>query len=405
MLRFHFPLFIALCLAAGVAYSQDGGDRGRYDPAERLRALDTNGDGKLEPSELPERFRPFIERRLRDAGMDPNKPVEVETYLGLMRGDRGSRDDNDDDDRRDRSRRDDDNRRSQRRSDEEIPLVPGFGEEFERTPVPGFGIASGDGAGKSRNQGVTLEERYHEKIVAYADSILRRYDRNRDGFLSQDEWSRGRWRSPRPEESDLNRDGRLAREELCERVKGYDDFKGLNASSSSGASRSSASSSDDRGKYLNYAKGLMSRYDRNDNGVLDENEWKTMSQYHQGADADGDKRITTDELADRLAQYGKSGSSSTTSSGRSSSSSSSQGDRDSYRASGGGSGYNARDAKDRLPKGLPSWFAEKDTNDDGQIAMAEYASTWNDERIEEFQSYDANADGLITPEECLDSKR
>ncbi len=329
MPRFYLPLAIVLCLAAGVAYSQDRGDR---------------------------------------------------------------------------SRRDDDNNRSQGRNDEEIPLVPGFGVEFERTPVPGFGIAAGDAAGQSHNQGVPLEDRYHEKIVDYADLIVRRYDGNRDGFLTQDEWSRGRWRSPRPEESDLNRDGRLSREELCERVKGYDDFKGLSASPSRGSSRSPASSSDDRGKYLNYAKGLMTRYDRNDNGVLDESEWKTMSRYHQGADANGDGRITTDELADRLAQYGKSGSSGSTSSGRSSGSSSSQGDRNSYRASGG-SGYTARDAEDRLPKGLPSWFAEKDANGDGQIAMAEYASTWSDDKIEEFQDYDANADGIITPEECLGAKR
>lgn len=56
---------------------------------------------------------------------------------------------------------------------------------------------------------------------------------------------------------------------------------------------------------------------------------------------------------------------------------------------------------ERLPKGLPAWFLEKDRNEDGQIAMAEFSNQWDDAKAAEFQGFDLNKDGLITPEECL----
>ena len=48
---------------------------------------------------------------------------------------------------------------------------------------------------------------------------------------------------------------------------------------------------------------MVSRYDENKNGVLEENEWKRMSGYHHQADTNGDKVITRDELVDRLAAF------------------------------------------------------------------------------------------------------
>jgi len=55
----------------------------------------------------------------------------------------------------------------------------------------------------------------------------------------------------------------------------------------------------------------------------------------------------------------------------------------------------------RLPDGLPGWFAEKDKDGDQQVSMAEYSGTWSTELIAEFESFDLNGDGLITPQECL----
>jgi hypothetical protein len=56
---------------------------------------------------------------------------------------------------------------------------------------------------------------------------------------------------------------------------------------------------------------------------------------------------------------------------------------------------------ERLSKDLPDWFREKDTNGDGQVDMAEYASEWTAALVEEFNRYDLNHDGVITQAECL----
>lgn len=68
------------------------------------------------------------------------------------------------------------------------------------------------------------------------------------------------------------------------------------------------------------------------------------------------------------------------------------------------SGYRFGSAWDRLPDGLPEWFRERDENQDGQILMVEFAKSWTDELAAEFFSFDLNQDGVITPQECLDTK-
>ena len=57
--------------------------------------------------------------------------------------------------------------------------------------------------------------------------------------------------------------------------------------------------------------------------------------------------------------------------------------------------------RERLPKGLPDWFLEKDVHGNGQVTMAEYTEHWTAEAAEEFAKYDLNHDGIITAAECL----
>jgi hypothetical protein len=57
--------------------------------------------------------------------------------------------------------------------------------------------------------------------------------------------------------------------------------------------------------------------------------------------------------------------------------------------------------KERLAKGLPDWFLDKDADGDGQIGMAEFASRWTQDAAAEFDRYDLNHDGIITAAECL----
>ena len=57
--------------------------------------------------------------------------------------------------------------------------------------------------------------------------------------------------------------------------------------------------------------------------------------------------------------------------------------------------------KERLPKGLPDWFLQKDADGDGQVLMAEFATDWTPGAAAEFARYDLNRDGIITAAECL----
>jgi len=64
-----------------------------------------------------------------------------------------------------------------------------------------------------------------------------------------------------------------------------------------------------------------------------------------------------------------------------------------------------RTAQERLPPGLPPWFLQRDRNRDGQVTMAEYGSRWTEALVAEFNQFDANRDGIITPKECLGATR
>lgn len=376
--------------------------RGGFDFASRLREMDANGDGRLSDDEMSERARGFIYRIAERADLDRSRPLSIDE-LARSISSRWTRrdDDDDDDDDRDDDRRDRD-RRSSGSDADKVPLVPGFGVDLQLPAVPGFGDVVDGGV---RGQGVPLEDRYGDEVVRFADRILDRYDRDDSGVLERDEWSRGRWRTP-PETSDLNKDGKLTREELCERVKDYDGLRGSSSRNSNGSSRGSRANDDDRDRYRRYAESLLRRYDENDSGVLEENEFRRMSSYHRGADANGDNVITQGELADRLASYGRDGGSSER---RRSSGIREAAAGESYivtgeRLEGGRKTYRARTPTERLPQGLPDWFLRNDANGDGQIFMAEYAVSWTDEKLREFQNLDANGDGLITPEEYMSAE-
>jgi hypothetical protein len=56
---------------------------------------------------------------------------------------------------------------------------------------------------------------------------------------------------------------------------------------------------------------------------------------------------------------------------------------------------------ERLPEGLPDWFARDDANGDGQVSMSEFTHDWTPTKAAEFTRYDLNGDGIITTDECL----
>lgn len=173
-----------------------------------------------------------------------------------------------------------------------------------------------------------------------------------------------------------------------------------------------------------YAQSLLRRYDENKNGVLERNEWQNMRGSPEKGDRNNDGVITQEELVARLLDFSE--QSSASSGGLGSSSPNSGASGSSYRPSGGGppSGSSSSSSRsttstrspersrvrfltplERLPKGLPDWFVQKDADGDGQISMAEFATEWTDTKAAEFEKYDLNHDGIITPEECLQAEK
>lgn len=149
------------------------------------------------------------------------------------------------------------------------------------------------------------------------------------------------------------------------------------------------------------ATDTVKKNDKNSNGILEGDELDNL-RMSRGADTNGDGKITYDEL---VAFY--SPKPSTTNSPRPAA----QPQPDSHETTTATSNgkdqrklvntsrksYRFKSTKDRLS----SWrFSSRDSNGDGQVSMHEYASSWNDRTAAEFQRYDHNNDGMITPDEA-----
>ncbi len=438
-------------------FGGSGGPGGRGGTEEMLRNLDLNKNGMLDPNEMEGPAKFFVPRLASEAGLDPSQPMAIDQLIAArekMRASGGSpfgggpgggpgggfapggpmgpggsergREDRDrEKDRekdRDRESRSGESSNSGSRSQAaEKPLVPGFGEDMTIASVPGFGGPEGPVAGLGGR----------DKAEEYASDLLKRYDKNKDGAIDSEEWKDGRW-SPEPTESDTNRDGKLTRDELLARYARKNPPK--SASTSGGSSSSTAapmggdgSSADPDGKLLRFAESMMSRYDENKDGILQKEEWSNMRGDPAAADKNKDGLITKEELAERLASYGGGGPGSGGPGGGGPGGGwggGREGRDGGGREGGGGGGFGSSGASSkgstkttggkvykftsptaRLPKGIPTWFTRNDANGDGQIVMSEFSTTWSDSKVSEFNKYDINGDGLITPDEVLEADK
>lgn len=151
------------------------------------------------------------------------------------------------------------------------------------------------------------------------------------------------------------------------------------------------------------ARETISRYDRDKDGVLKKTELSSrFSGNPMDFDRNKDGRLTEGELAVRYARR------------RESAESARDDDRNRRRDRGDSRGgeveppdvYGGRksyriNGEKRLPEGLPGFFTDKDSNQDGQVEMAEFASKWDDGVVNEFFQSDLNRDGVITAEEAV----
>lgn len=121
-------LVVAVALSSYGQPPQSSEERARR-MTEFLGRMDQNHDGRLDPQEISDRARPFVERMLREAGLDPARPVSIR-------------------DLQERVRRQSDSRGGGPPSGPPAgpggfggpdSNVPGFGPPGNRPPIPGFG--------------------------------------------------------------------------------------------------------------------------------------------------------------------------------------------------------------------------------------------------------------------------
>lgn len=219
------------------------------------------------------------------------------------------------------------------------PLVPGFGSDTQPTPVPDFGVRVESDTRVAL--GTSLNEatkNINPQAREEVRSLLSRYDRNHNRVLEREEWPA---MPGNPGEKDVNKDGKLTLDELSAQQPRW-GRGGMMPPGQFGAMAAQF------GGMPNPFGGFM------------------------GGNSDRDRRDQSDEKKNA----------------------------DGKKADGPAS-YRFRTPQERLPQGLPAWFAQRDADADGQVTMAEFAEDWSDETLAEFLSYDANNDGVITPQECL----
>lgn len=356
MLARMFP-FILLAILLGFVTASDA-----VAQAEWVRRLDSNGNGYIEPSELSPQSRSFFERFARDSGIDLNRTNTIGRLEEAARRYFESRN-------RDSS--------SNAPAPQSASTVKGFEPDDRRVIVPDFGSTK-------------VRYPYTKEHLNSGQEMLSRFDRNRDGVLTFDEIDPNRWRGPSPQDCDLDRDGKLTLVELAQRYarrealdKQDEMIRRFETNRNAAmAALPSMPALDERGSYEQGPRGvsqadrgsralaysLVERFDTNKNGTLESREMGTVGIDIAKVDLDRDGRVDRNELTAYLFQEME------------------------------------REGND-LSDLLPTWFFERDLNNDRQVEMAEFADAWDDAKAEEFTVYDTNGDGIITPDEILSSKR
>jgi len=408
---------VVLAVGAGLlpeSHAQERAGRGRWrdrgpsegvpdDPAARLRfrieraermisMFDANQDGVIEPNEVRGQPRYIYERMAKEAGLNPTHSIAVAEFrAAVIRHIQQS----------EQQAKSPPGGPGSSASPPAGPSPPGpsssgstgpgaggpsggtlrgFDAPGTNLPKPaGFGPAGGSfgpagsssgsagsiapGGSSAPPPGSPERQQLEERVRQYAQSLFRQYDANKNGVLEREEWQQMRGS---PEKADRNNDGRITLEELTARELERNQlaFSGSSSSSSFGSSSSGSSSTASAG-----SSGSSSN-------------WTSRSSSSSGSSG----------------SFSRPSGSGSGWSGHSRSSSSS-----------GKSGQPGRvrflTPLERLPKGLPDWFVQKDADGDGQISMAEFAAEWTDAKAAEFQKYDLNNDGIMTPEECLRAEK
>ena len=352
--------FMAIAILAGssAAFGQrPERGRGGFDPRDWYSRMDTNKNGVIEPNELDDRSRGFLSRM---PGIDISKPVPIDKLIeagNQMRQNWGNGEG--------RGR--------------------GWGFGGGGRGGPGGGWQGGPGGGEPGGGGGPGGDGGRDRGARDGRNDERAPGENRAQNDNSNPAS-----PPRNGFGDPNAKPRAV--------------SGFGNSADSTPSGGGGGSDGDQRKFREYAQSLMNQHDKDKDGVLRKSsgEWDELKQEHQAADADSNGQITVDEFAAYFGRLAGKSNSSSSSGGRSNR----DGGRSGTASSGGKpaqmiKSYRGKTAAERLPSGLPDWFQRNDADGDGQIMMSEYAASWTDEKVNEFNSFDLDGDGFITAKEVL----
>lgn len=319
---------------------------------ESLERLDTDQDGRIDPEEITPLARPYLERIAKPRRLSLERSNRIETwqeaarvYHALQNGVSGERI------RPDLS-----------------TSVKEFGPDPDQPLIPDFGLP-------------IVKYDYLQEDVEEADRTLRRYDRDRDGYINREEASRSMWTHRNPFEMDLDRDGRLSRMELTQRyarrrlLSGASDELVQRARRVGNGIRPTEENEDERedsswwrrgGSRYYLTASVLGRFDTNRNGRLEANEAKDLGVPPSRIDVDRDGELSREELNAFLGEK--------------------------------------QDEAGDQSEGLPGWFFELDGDRDGQVEMSEFTTEWTAAKLQEFSQLDSNEDGLLTASEVANSK-
>ncbi len=173
--------------------------------------------------------------------------------------------------------------------------------------------------------------------------------------------------------------------------------------------------------YSEYARNLVRDNDKNGNMILDGEEVNQLRGPAALADANGDKSITVEEIVARLSNRESSAGRQERKSDDGESAAASESKTGAASEDGKtrvytwlGNGPAGQDSKENAQKrksyrftpaserwgSASSRIKSRDRNDDGQVSMSEYSRTWSARTVREFQRYDSDSDGVITPKEA-----
>ncbi|MGB7323796.1 MAG: proprotein convertase P-domain-containing protein, partial [Rubripirellula sp.] len=320
---------------------------------ESLERLDRNQNGKIDPDEITPLARPYLERVGEARRMSLERPNDISKwqeaariYYALVNG------------------------VARKNVEPELETsVKKFGPADDEVLIPEFGLPE-------------IKYPYTQDDLDDAERILRRLDRDRDGFIDRAEARRGDWTHRDPFEEDYDFDGRLSRLELGQRYARRRLLDGASDELVKRAKRvgngirpsddeSKRSDGDDSrwwrrgGSSFFLTASVLGRFDKDRNGRLDPIESVGLGIPTSRIDVDRDGELSRDELHAYL------------------------------------SGLQDEVGDESL--GVPTWFYERDQDRDEQVTMAEYTDEWSEESLATFAALDVNDDGLLTLAEVTQS--